>query len=70
MIEKMENKVNDFINSILDKDAITYCDYQVLIEEIGRQKANIKAEIWEAEQEQRTEAMFSALKGIWNKPCS
>ena len=68
MIEQMENKLSDFIKSILEKDNLTYCDYQVLVDEIGRQKTKIKTEIWEAEQEQRNEAMISALKGIWNTP--
>lgn len=36
MIEKIEKKIETYINSILEKDAIDHTDYQVLSNEFGR----------------------------------
>lgn len=36
MIEKIENKIDAYINTILEKDVIDYTDYKVLSGELAR----------------------------------
>ena len=64
MIEKMEAKIENHVKSILKKDSIDFCDYQILISEINRQAAKEKEAKWDAEKEQRNDAMMKALAGM------
>ena len=66
MIEKIESKIESYINSVLEKVALTYCDYQVLAAEIARLDAKAKAEKWAADQEKRNAALMETMKGLWD----
>ena len=64
MIEKIEAKIEAHVKSILKKDAIDYCDYQVLVGEISRLKSKEQAAKWEASQEERNAAMTQMMQTI------
>ena len=66
MLEKMESKIEVLIDSILAKDNLNYCDYQILVNEIGRQEAKKKAEKWAADQDKRNAALMETMKGLWD----
>lgn len=66
MIEKMESKIENHVKSILKKDSIDFYDYQILVGEINRQSEKQKAAKWDAEKEQRNEAMMNMLKTAMN----
>ena len=66
MIEKIEAKIESHVKSILKKDSIDFFDYQILVGEIKRQSEKQKADKWNAEKEQRNEAMMNMLKTAMN----
>ena len=66
MIEKIESKIESYINTVLEKEKLTLCDYQVLVNELARRDAKAKAEKWEADQEKRNATMRETLKGLFD----
>ena len=68
MIEKIESKIEYYINTVLEKKNLTFCDYQVLVNELARLDAKAKAEKWAADQEKRNAALMSTMKGLLDSP--
>jgi hypothetical protein len=68
MIEKIESKIESYINTVLEKEKLTFCDYQVLVNELARLDAKAKAEKWAADQEKRNAALMSTMKGLLDSP--
>ena len=68
MIERIESKIESYINSVLEKEKLTFCDYQVLVNELARLDAKAKAEKWAADQEKRNAALMSTMKGLLDSP--
>lgn len=64
MIEKIESKIESYINTVLEKEKLTFCDYQVLVNELARLDAKAKAKKWEEDQEKRNAALMETMKGI------
>lgn len=57
MIEKIEAKIEAYINSILEKDVIDYTDYQTLSGELAR--------LYMKEKEAKLEAENKAQQAKW-----
>lgn len=68
MIEKIESKIESYINTVLEKEKLTFCDYQVLVNELARLDAKAKAKKWEEDQEKRNAALMSTMKGLLDSP--
>lgn len=66
MIDKIEEKIAAHVQAILEKDAISFCEYQILVNELHRLNEKEKAEKWNAESKQRNEKLFAALKDAMN----
>lgn len=64
MKEKIENKIEMHVKSILKKDAIDYCDYQILVGELNRIAAKEQAAKWEADKETRMENLMKMVTSI------
>ena len=64
MKEKIENKIDLHVKSIMKKDAIDFCDYQILIGELNRIAAKEQAAKWEAEKETRMENLMKMVTSI------
>ncbi len=62
MIDKIEEKIAAHVQTILAKDTISFCEYQILVNELHRLNEKEKAEKWNAESKQRNEKLFAALK--------
>lgn len=69
MIEKIESKIESYIYSVLEKDTLNYCDYQVLVNELARLDAKAKAEKWAADEQKRNAAFMETMKGLFDLPC-
>ncbi len=61
MIEKIEEKIAAHVETILAKDAISFCEYQILANELHRLNEKEKAEKWKADSKQRNETLIAAL---------
>lgn len=57
MIEKIENKIEAYINTILEKDVIDYTDYQALSGGLAR--------LYMKEKEAKLEAENKAQQAKW-----
>lgn len=66
MIDKIEEKIAAHVQTILEKDTISFCEYQILVNELHRLDEKEKAEKWNAESKQRNEKLFAALKDAMN----
>lgn len=66
MMEKIEEKITAHVESILAKDAISFCEYQILVNELRRLEEKKKAEKWNAESKQRSETLIAALQSAMN----
>lgn len=64
MIEKMEAKIEAYIKSILDKNTITYEDYQALSSEYVRLHMIEEAKKVEAEKAATAERMKQVLESM------
>lgn len=64
MIDRMEKKISDFINSIMEKDSIDFCDYQILVGEINRQHAKEHEEKMKAENKAQQEQWLKTLTSM------
>ena len=64
MKEKIEDKIESHIKSILKKDAIDFNDYQILISELTRINAKEQAEKWEADKDDRNTKFKNALEAL------
>lgn len=64
MIEKIENKLEAYINVILDKDVIDYSDYQVLSGELARLYTKEKEAKLEAENKAQREKWLETLTSM------
>lgn len=64
MIEKIENKIEAYINVILDKDVIDYSDYQVLSGELARLYTKEKEAKLEAENKAQREKWLETLTSM------
>lgn len=62
MIDKIEEKIAAHVQTILEKDTISFCEYQILVNELHRLDEKEKAEKWNAESKQRNEKLFAALQ--------
>ena len=60
MVSKIENKINDFIDSILQKNVIDHMDYQVLANEVMRLRLIQEKE----EEEKRSKESAERMKKI------
>lgn len=65
MREKIEAKISECINDIIDQDHIEYEDYQILSAELARLESKEKAEKWEAENKERSERMAELMALTW-----
>ncbi len=64
MKEKIENKIKAHINSILEKDAIDFADYQILTSELCKIKAEENEKEWEAGENKRKEENKEMLESL------
>lgn len=64
MIKNMEAKIEDFINSIMEKDSIGFYDYQILVGEINRQHAKEQEEKMKAENKAQQEQWLKTLTSM------
>lgn len=55
MIEKIEEKINAHIKSILKKDAIDFVDYQILSSHLAKLKSDEQQKKWDEENDERNE---------------
>lgn len=62
MKEKIQGKINAHIASILKKDAIDFCDYQILCNELARLKAIEKAEKMKSKSGEFNDLMAKSLQ--------
>lgn len=62
MKEKIQSKINAHIASILKKDAIDFCDYQILCNELARLETKEKAEKMKGKSEELNDLMAKSLQ--------
>lgn len=65
MKEKIQDKIRSHVASILKKDAIDFCDYQILCAELSKLNAQEAAKKFESESEERNEKMAKMFAEIW-----
>lgn len=64
MIEKIENKIEAYINSILAKDALELTDYQALTWELSRLDTKAREAKMESESKAHQEKMLETLTAM------
>ena len=62
--ERIEEKINSYIVSIIEKGDIDKDDYSVLTAELGRLKLMEDAKKWEEGQEERVKALVKSFARI------
>lgn len=66
MTDKIEEKISSFVETILAKETISFCDYQILVNELNRISAKEEKEKWNAESKQRNEKLLAAFQSAMN----
>lgn len=66
MTDKIEEKISSFVETILAKETISFCDYQILVNELNRISTKEEKEKWNAESKQRNEKLLAAFQSAMN----
>ena len=64
MIQKIETRIEEHIESILAKETLCHMDYMTLTNELARLTQKQKEAKWEAESEERNKALMDAMKNM------
>lgn len=66
MIERINAKINEYVESLLSKDILTLEEINILLTVETKLKADEQAAKWDAEKEERNQEMAALLAKTFN----